>query len=233
MASFLTLCQSVASESGTIPGDANPATVSAQTGRLRRVVHWTRDAYKDIQRHRPNWRWLQAEFTGQTIAGVASYDSEAMGITERFSHWLSEQDRGDSDLFVYKTSDGVGRQQPMLFRDWDYMYRTLSRGTVNTGKPCYFSISPENKLHFYPTPDDTYTIVGRYYKSPQVLDSDDDEPEMPGQFHDLIKWRALIKLLTYDESYQQISLYDREASKMMGELEKRQLPRIKKTGPLA
>ena len=56
---FLELCQEVADESGTVAGVPSFTTVSNATGRLAKVVRWTRNAYRDIQNERSDWKWMR------------------------------------------------------------------------------------------------------------------------------------------------------------------------------
>jgi len=240
MASFLQLCQKVASESGTVNGTF-PSTVVGQTLRLGKIVRWTNDAWRQIQNASATWRWMQSEFSGPTVAGTQRYaynaagfvDSIAAAAISRHAAWLYS-DRGcDSGISLYDPAIGVSDEGPLHFEDWDDFYKKRLRGTQNTGKPSVFTIAPDNKLVFSYTPDAVYTVRGRYRKDVQELTADADVPECPARFHDVIVDVALMMLGTHDEAPAQIPLWQMRRSFNFCNLERDQLPRMTLAGPLA
>ena len=54
---FLALCQKVVRDSGTISGD-RPVTVTNQTGRLGKIIHFVLEAWQEIQNDRPDCQWM-------------------------------------------------------------------------------------------------------------------------------------------------------------------------------
>lgn len=240
MATFLALCQKVASESGTIPGPtAKPTTVVGQTDRLGKIVRWTNDAWRQIQNAHASWLWMKSEFSGPTVAGTQRYAYNAAGFTDtnasaaisRFAEWLYNE-HGDSGFSLYD-STGVATEQPLTFMPWDQFYLTL-RGMQTSARPGYISITPDLKLALYKKPDAVYTIRGRYRKDVQELTADADIPECPTRFHDAIVDTALLMLGTHDESPTQIPLWQMRKSFNFCNLERDQLPRVQfSSGPLA
>jgi len=214
---FLELCRRVAKESGTIPGSNQPATVTAQTGRLGKVVDWVATAWDDIQRRRADWLWMQDEFSGETLSGIPSYapDGAEIGLT-RFAEWRVRRYTGsDSDITIYRTASGVEDERGMLWLPYETFRRQYMRGAASlvTGYPAYVTIEPNRNLRLHPIPDGAYTIKGRYEKSPQTLSEDAHVPEMPSQFHMLIVWEALTRYLAIeDESAGQIGGWERNRS---------------------
>lgn len=233
MSTYLQLVQAVARESGTVPNIGDPATLIGAAGRNLRIANWVADAYTDIQNDRGDWRWLEAEFSGETISGTQEYDSSAMGITSRFSKWIFDPTEDDGYWTIYLTSDGVAEEGRMLFRDWHYMRRNVLIGTQTSGKPAYITVRPDQSLVLYPVPDAAYTIRGRYYKSPQTLSVDADTPEMPAQFHRAIQWKALMMMSVFDEAMEQYSGFAAEYQRIMQKLIVHQTPRVSLGGPLA
>lgn len=235
---FLTLCQRVASESGTISGN-KPISVAGQTDRLAKVVRWTNDAWRQIQNAHATWLWMQAEFYGSTVAHQQRYaatsfnDFETSAAITRFGDWVYSNRGVDSGVSLYDPSVGVADEGALLFRDWDWFYKNRLRGTQNEGKPSEFTIAPNGKMAFAYIPDKVYTVRGRYRKSPQSLTDNDDTPEMPERFHDVIVDIALILLGTHDEAPAQIPLWRMRTSEKFCNLERDQLPRINLAGPLA
>lgn len=235
MSTFLQLCQDVARESGTFPNVGDPATVASQSGRMLRLISWVKTAYEDIQRHRNDWRWLHADFSGQTISGTRTYDSAAMSISDRFSRWIFQGEEGENLFSIYKTSEGQDTEQHLNFMNWHEFRRERMVGSAasDTGKPTHVSVNYSDELVFYPTPDAAYTVRGVYFKSPQILSVDADTPEMPSQFHDAIRYKALILMGGFDEAGDQMPFWSAELFKLMEELIKHQTPRIRTAGPLA
>lgn len=225
MSTFLELCQSVAVESGTVPTIGEPLTVTGQTDpRLYRVVRWTREAWRQIQTSESHWRWMRGEFSGTTTSGTQRYLASDLGISTRFGQWILPDAPEYVDMTYYKTSTGQSGEQRMSYKPWNEFYRECLVGSVasNTGAPQIFTVTPDNKLAFYPIPDDTYTIRGQYMKSEQILAADTDEPEMPSQFHPLIEWLALGLLATFDESVVQKPMWKDYEEQYWGRLNRHQ-----------
>lgn len=199
------------------------------------MVNWTRDAYRDIQRKRKDWRWLFADFSGQTISGTRSYDSAALSISSRFSRWVHQGEDGENAFTIYKTSEGQDTEGFLHFMEWGDFRRIALVGSeaTRTGAPIYISEGTDRKLYLHPIPDAAYTLRGRYYKAPQVLSADGDTPEMPEEFHEAIMWRALMKLAIFDEAAQLTPYYTNEYSRLIEDLIHHQVPRFTRAEPLA
>ena len=234
MATFLEICQNVALESGTISTPETPASVVDQDGRLSKVVSWTVQAYNRIQLLHHDWLWLRGEFTGQTIAGVRAYDSAAMSIATRFSHWIKPCG-SKSPMTYFLTASGQAEERRIKVMEWDDFYSKYRIGAAETetGAPSVVTIDPQQRLQFHPIPDSIYTIRGHYYKSPQVLASDAEVPEMPAQFHDMIKWKALMLLAQFDEGFEVMPHYKYNYDELETPLLNLQHPSMKIGGTLA
>lgn len=50
-----------------------------------------------------------------------------------------------------------------------------------------------NEILLYPTPDAAYKLTLRYWKLPQDMEVDEDQPEIPPQYHDLLVAYAMQK----------------------------------------
>jgi hypothetical protein len=234
---YLQLCQMTAQQSGTIQG-VLPTTVIGQANRLKLVVDLVKEAYLDIQNAHRKWRWLNSRFTGQTIAGQMFYqgtdftdERDATPIT-RFSQWIFEQSGSDQGLSTYKTADGAQDEGALQFLDVDRFYETQGRGVRPPGKPHFYTVDNQNRLAISPVPDDIYTVRGKYRKSPQYLAADTDIPEMPVDFHTIIKDAAISYLEGFDEG-PRIPLYRLRMLPNFSMLEAHQLPRVTWGAPLA
>lgn len=232
---YLELVQAAAFESGTVPGKGQPLTVDNQTGRLHLFTLWVQSAWNDIQRKSSSWRWMQAEFAGQTIVNTAEYNAAAMGIT-RFRRWLHEGETGGPTFSIYKTADGDGDEGHLRFLEWNTFRNAagagLQKASVAANKPYYITVDPQDQLVLHPKPDDVYTIRGRYLKSLQNLTSNDDIPEMPEDYHEAIKWAALIKMAVFDEAMEQAQMFNSYYSEIFSDLQRTQMPPIRLVGPL-
>lgn len=228
MTTFLALCQATGKESGTVSGDGLPASVTGQTGRLAKVIGWVQQGWRDIQNERDGWRWMQGEFSGETVSSVQRYSASDMGI-DRFGQWRCMGEPEENRLSCYLTATGRTDERIMEFWNWDEFYPRFLFGVQSerTGRPTYWTIAPDDKLVFSPIPDAAYTVRGMYRKGVQELSGNTDEPEMPTRFHDLIKWKALIHLANADESMNQNPLWRIEYQRLMSDLIRDQLPRVR------
>lgn len=231
MATFLELCQRVASESGTVSG-TNPPGVTGQTGRYAKIVRWTNDAWRSIQNAHGSWRWMRSDFTSTDIAsGTRAYSADDLNIT-RFGEFMLNES-GEDRYSIYLTATGVSDERPLSYIDYDTFYANFMRGTQTNDYPTRFTITPDNKIALHPIPNASYTIRGPYRKSPQELTANSDEPEMPSRFHHVIADVALEMLGTHDEAAFQFPLWRLRKIRAFTDLERDQLPRIRYAGPLA
>jgi hypothetical protein len=221
MSSFLELCQGVARESGTIPG-TQPSSVTGQSGRLLKVVHWTAQAWLMIQNHNASWRWMRKEFAKETSIGLGRYTAQAWNIAD-FAEWSIEKNA----VTLYKQSTGVsdeGQIGYLGYADWKRLYE---RGGQTNDRPTHWTISPGNEFCLGPKPDAIYMVNGPYRKTPQILAANDDVPECPSRFHDIIKWRGVLLLAEHDEAPPLvIAAAQRNYLSFLSGLERDQLPQI-------
>jgi hypothetical protein len=201
---FLELARMVVQQSGTIQGTL-PTTVVGQSNRLKLIVDYVNEAYIDIQNAHRMWRWMQSEFTVDTTIGTQRYagtdctDQNTSAQIVRFSTWGFKGDGTDIGLSCYLTSAGPAEEGPLQFINWDRFYESQLRGVQTPNKPRYYSLTNDNKLIISPVPDDVYTLRGKYRKAAQYLTADADTPEMPYEFHTIIKDAALQYLEAFDE----------------------------------
>lgn len=224
---FLQLAQEVARESGTVPGEGKPATVVGQTGRLGDIVRWTKQAWVDIQNYRSGWRWMLAEWEGNTVAAQQRYTTVEMGIASRFGEWHHVDNEKNSVTSAYLTATGVSDAGRLIYFPFtDFYTNYIARPEPTNGRPRVYSVDSQQRLVLSAIPDADYTLRGLYRKSAQGLAIDADLPEMPERFHSLIVDKALIYLGANDESQVQLPLWDLRFRAQMSELERDQLPTV-------
>lgn len=231
MSSYLELCQKVARDSGTISGTL-PASVNGQSGRLFTIVEQVKESWRQIQTARNAWLFHFKTFTGSLTAGTQCYTPASFNITD-LARWITDVQEEDA-LSLYLDSVGVEDEAALRQIDYWQWRKTYDRGAQVQNRPIVYAISPSNELCFGPNPDAACTVKGAYYRTPQVLADDDDEPICPARFHDVIAWHALWKLGWFDEGEAPIKWAQQEYRALMQDLEREQLPRIEDaSGPLA
>lgn len=235
---FLELCNQVASDSATFDEGAISSVVG-QTARKAKVVRWTNMAWRSIQNAHVAWRWMQSEFSFSTVIGTQRYagtsatDSIASAAITRFAEWLCAG-LGENRFRLYDSTIGLADIGPLQFVQWEEFYAKRVNTSAANGKPTMFSIDPANKLCLSPVPDSTnYVVVGPYRKSVQTLALDNDVPEMPTDFHDVISSVSISFLQLHDEGMQTLPLWKLRENNDFCRLEHRQLPPITFSGPLA
>lgn len=241
---YLELCQMTAQQSGTIQG-VFPTTVALQTNRLKQIVDFVREAYLDIQNAHRGWRWLQGEFYGEaspyidTFPGTYFLDEYTAEQITRFSRWGFKGDGSDMGLSGWLSSTGPQEEGPLRWLNWDRFYETQRRGASNPvagegapGTPHFYSVDPRNSLVISPSPDAAFHLRGKFRKSAQILLDDNDVPEMPEEFHTIIKDAALCYVEGFDEG-PRIPVYRLRMLPNFSMLELHQLPQMQWGAPLA
>ncbi|MEO0504440.1 MAG: hypothetical protein AAFZ14_14020 [Pseudomonadota bacterium] len=236
MATFLQLCQDVSRESGTIPGVA-PSTTVGNTDRLAKIVSWTSQAYTRIQTARNDWRWLNREGELTLLANTRRTTKASLaedGVpASRFATWLYDPEQGEGSWSAYETSQGVANERPLRFEHWHFFYRYRLRGPEDTNPPVRFSIDNQDRVVVDPVPTTEWTMRCRFKAGPQTLAADDDVPEMPEQFHQMIVWRALMFLANFDEATTQLPEWKGNYEALYGKIVQQQTPPVYLGEPMA
>ena len=234
---FLQLAQLTTTQTGTIQG-IKPVTVVGQTDRLKLIVDYVNEGWQDIQMAHRMWRWMQSEFEGETEIGERRYagtdfrDQDTGLQITRFSQWGFKSDGSDIGLSMYLTASGAADEGPLRWLDWSHFYDQQLRGPQVPGKPQFYSVDNHENLVISPIPDAVYTLRGKYRKSNQILSLDTDEPEMPAEFHTIIKDAALCYVEGFDEG-PRIPVYRLRMLPNFSMLEHHQLPKVSWGAPLA
>lgn len=238
MSTFLQLASALRRE--TTDSGSGPTTVTGQSGELARMVAWIADAYTELQIEREDYLWLRGAFTVNTVAGTDSYaytdctDTTSGVAIARFARWYQGFDVNGFPYFTsYLTSAGVGGEFPLIWTEWDAFRRLYKVGTQNNGQPCRVSMSPDMKFVLGPKPDAIYTVNGVYQKGPQILAADDDIPEMPTRFHNLIVYEAMSKYGGTRVAPEAMLRAASEGGRLRAMLEIDQLPKMGYGSPLA
>lgn len=233
---FLQLAQDVRRE--CTDAGSGPATVVGQVGTLGRIVEWTAQSYVEIQGRHESWRWLRSTFSIPTQAGVDAYaygaatDTLHGGAVTRFLRWWERDSNGYGNILCALAATGEADQQWLTPLSWADFRSIYKRGAQTPGRPANVTIDPQNRLVLGPVPNDIYTITGEYQRSAQLLAADEDVPEMPEQFHELVVYRAMEKHGSSTSAPEVISRGITEGNRMMRALEKNQMPQFGTGRPL-
>ena len=235
MSTFLELCVKTR-RNCLIPGEG-PSDVTTQEGELNELVNYVADAYLDVQNRRSSWRWLRRDFTFNTTAEDGIYefgdvtDVDAAAVISRFSKW--HIDDVENPPKVYLNSAGIGGERWLIYTPWQWFNTIYGIGTQNSGPPVHITIDPQDRIRLGPVPDDIFTITGEFFRSAQILAADDELPEMPSQYHDLIVYLAMQKYGMGEAAAEVVSRGNQEARRILRQLELNQMPQVRLARPLA
>lgn len=226
MSTFLQLCQSLAKEAGV--SSTGPTTSVSQSGEMLRMVNWIQTAYEELQGNHPNWDFLRNDLSFNLIAGTATYTPTAAGLSELMT-WKTDS------LRAYLTATGVNDELCLTYMPWDVFrdVRLIGANRTASGRPMEFTVQPNNSITFWPNPSAVYTVVGEYWKRPQTMSLDADEPLMPRQFHMILVWQALMYFAPYEADPTTYANGERQYKKLISKLELDQLPELSMSGALA
>lgn len=220
----LELVQRLASEA---TGGAGPSSTLNQIYESKRLVNWIDDAYEHVQNLFTNWKFLRADFSFNTSATVSNYTSVSIPLPE-LNLWI------DDSFKCYLTSDGVNVERELDYWAWEDFRRIYLFGANRTvpGPPMSFTIKPDNSLLFWPVPDNIYTITGEYYKRPQLLVADADEPLIPARYQKILVWWALQLYAGFSNAPEKYATGKEQYGILLQKLVLNQVPDIKIAGPL-
>ncbi len=211
-------------------GGGNPSTTVGLANEAQVILDYLDYAYEDIQNTHTTWDFLRSDFSFNTVSGTQDYAPTTSPVSlTLFKHWITQSFR------VYLAATGVSDEQWLEYVPWRQFRDAfqLASQRTQTGRPVQFTIKPDDSLAFWPTPDDTYTIVGEYYKKPDVMTADADEPLWQDGLHRVVVWRAVMfYALEYAEP-DKYAVGKDEYKKMLRNLEQVELPRMGFGEPLA
>lgn len=219
---FLQLAKRVRQECG-ISGDGPPST-SGQAGIYAKIVDWVNAAHEEVQQHHLDWNFDWARVTLDLADGVESYSPA--------STWgLDFKALSKDGLYTYRTVDGERAKFWLQEIAWEE-YRQLRQVGV-AGLPSYVALSPDKRLHFFPTPNAGLKFVMEYFREPQVLAANTDEPRMPARYHMAIVWRAVMMWCAHDENPALFQVANANYRELLRKLQVTELPGMRTAGGLA
>lgn len=154
------------------------------------------EAVKEIGTFRHDWPFLaQAQVQNLTI-GVAEYD---WPTDFNAVDWNSFQLMKDEILGVnHRTLDVISREQ------WYKYYKDLDDDAGPLGRDIPTAVMPShgNKFAVTPSPNKSYTIRYRYYRTPTTLEIYNDQVFIPDRFDYVILQGGMMQLQQFKENPQ-------------------------------
>lgn len=203
---FLELCHRLADE--VDEAGNGPVTVEDQRDDYKRLVLWIRDAWTDIQAMRSDWQFMRASGS----IPVASGQSTAILPTD-FDQWDRDTLRfGDACLKAVSWPDFNRARYP------------------TTGSPVIAAIGIDGDIHLAPTPEAPGDLTFDYWKQPQLLKLDEDEPWLPQKHQMTIVHQAAIQ---YGMHHNQAHIVQRATARLQQQLNQMsitELPRMTLAG---
>lgn len=193
-----------------------------------RFVGWVDEGWRAVQTHRPDWNWMRAPFSFTTTAGQFSYTPAQAGIAN-FGNWKRDSYR------AYTTGQNFADEQLAPYMDystWRNVYQYANQRFVQ-GRPVAISEDPQKNLLIGPVPDQSYTVLGEYYRAPTDLVLDTDAPDMPDRFHMLVVWHAAEAYGLYESAPEVVQRAQAEMKKLYRRLDADQIPTLIHGAPLA
>jgi hypothetical protein len=160
-------------------------------------------------------------------------DGTTNAAIDRYSSWyLSDPDTPPK---IYLTSSGRGGETWLTWTPWEWFRSIYLMGNnaLITAYPGFIAVDPQDNIRLGAIPNANYTISGEYYRRAQVLANDDDIPEMPEQYHDLIVYLGMRKYAGSESAQEVMTRAYTEGNPLMVSLETNQLTGMSMTGPLA
>ena len=198
---YLQLCQLTRQECG-IQGQG-PSAVTNQTGTSKRVVEWVRDADLLIQTLHPDWDFLHAEFTENTVQG-----SDVITKPSNFGMW-------DRESFAIDRGTDVGRSLNFM----TYKKYRKFNSVKTQQEPYRITILPNNNLALAEPADGIYEIYASYWKNITQLAANGDVPPYPDRFQRVIVARAKMFFFEDQEAWDNYKAAENEYDLWLDKLE--------------
>lgn len=214
------------------PG-TGPSAVTGQNAEYTRLLMYTNEAWLEIQGERPDWKFLRASCSCETIEGVSSYYAEAHFNLTDFGSWALDYHQGDT-FRCYTTEVGLPDEQLLgilQYDDWRNLY-LLGSSRTQYQRPSAVADAPDHALIVGPVPAEGYTILGDYYREPTEMEAADDTPSLPRKYHWAIIYRAM---MAYGVGEAAPEIYDEGLAgyrRLIRRIEATELPQIMLPPPL-
>lgn len=207
-----------------VPGGKITTLQGSLPAEIERIKYWIRDAWRDIQTEQTNWRFLFREAAHpipQYTSVIYPPEFEARTVAE----WDPCTAR------IGPVGHGRHRSHPLIVENYRDMRDWMQTHPGHRAMPCRLSIHPRTEaIHLSPIADKEYEFFYDYWRVPQDLDEDNEEPIMPDRFHMLIVWRAIERYGSYQVAPDVLQRAERYGGQLMSALMHDQLPPLDTDG---
>lgn len=182
---YLELVQRAHLECG-IQGDP-PDGLANAVGINKNLFAWVNEAWKWLQRMRPDWHFMHGSFSFATTAGQITYTPVQAGIAAgAVTSWRRDTFRR------YLTSAGQSSEVRMDFQPYDEFRDTQLISSLRTAQrdPHRFTIDKALNL-MIECPLAGYTITGEYYAAVTGMDEDNDVPSLEVEDRMILVYKAM------------------------------------------
>lgn len=156
---------------------------------LEKIVSWTNQAYRDIQRLKSDWDFRQTSKSFNTISGTDTYLAQVSDVAEIDLYKVS----------LYLTDSGD--ETVLKYLPFDDFYNTYKVRNQTDNRPVYFTIADDHSIVLGPQPDDIYNVTFYYTKIIESMSANADEPDFKEAYHEAIVWKACIYYATHEEAF--------------------------------
>lgn len=160
---------------GSRGNTAKPGTVPTQSAgqvdELAELVEWGIMGLTNFQMLHP-WGWLIRPGTLAFTTGDPQVVPTA--TLTNFRELVPFKDGLRKYLLSYITANGSTAEQRVYEVPWDQFRGYLDRADVQSGRPLYYTMTPDNEMRVYPTPDQGYTVRFDYLYKPKIYTTSDD-----------------------------------------------------------
>ena len=214
---LLELTQTVARFSGTVDPRVITSAANSQ-GRVRNIVEYVREAWLEIQNEAQAWRFLTVALpeNARLVPGISVVTHQVLlgpALQETWANWLLGTGASRTVPLSVWPVDNRSAERDLDVLSWGEFRISYRQGRTAEnppmGQPQVVAIDPQDRLNFWPSPDQPYQLAGTYRRLPQELLNDDDSPIILPNHHMVIVRAALLKLYRHDEAPPQ-ALYNAE-----------------------
>lgn len=213
---YLQLCQEVVELAAISKVPGLPLSVNGQINDIGRVVKYVNQAWVDIQTLNDDWKFMWAESSvNDMIAGQSEYLMEPDGKSLI------------ADSMVVLNGQSERSASYVGFNEFRSLY---GRNPTQEGIPKVCTVTPGNKISFYPIPDSAYQFYYDYYTLPASLSADDDEPSIDARYRMAIAYLALKRFGEYKKNGDLVTIGEAEYQKLLTQISNEYLPEINLPG---
>lgn len=220
---FLELVNDLRIEAGASGRDLTSVN-GALLGEPNRFRKWIKDAWVDIQIQHEHWNfmWVESSFIMPVNGSVLEPPEFKVG---EVAEWQINSFRIAEPGQARKDSQPLRYHEYMFFRD------TIGRDITVPGKPQGLTIHrTKESIQVAPAADKAYVLFYDYWRAPQILKDDLEEPIIPQRFHNLIVFWALRKYGSNEAAPEALMRAKEEIDRLLPSLEIDQLPGVSTSG---